>query len=996
MDNLRKENPGGDEVTGYLGVVLGIAAVVGSVFLAWCAIQLAGLALAYNAPFPTWAVAIAAGVAMRFAALAYRRERRLVSPRRGRALVALRVAAIALVAFMLLQPTLLKTRSRRIERTVAVLVDTSDSMRFDDGGWTPSERLSLANEAGLVRSDSLLAPSLEPLDYLARRLDPWLSADLAAGKAPPAYRKLVSQSRATARRLSRECASEPLASATNPVLRAFSRRLSTTLLPALEALAEGGPREGAAEALSVFTDDVAAVRAAADEAAWHALPTQSVARIAAFVATNRLSLALGVLTNSLPDLPDDYGVSYFSIGRHPVPTSLDALAAAARGEMRDEAQATATDYAAALEGVLAAVPSEELAGVLMLTDGLDNGDASVEPVARRLGSRGVRVSTVLVGGSTPPRDLALADISAPESVFLGDKVRVRAKVSATGARGSKAKVSLLLDGEKVDETTIPVSEDFLVRDFSLAHAPTNRGLARYELRIDEVEGERFPSNNAWKVDVAVSDDRTNVLLVDDYPRWDFRYLRNLFYARDKSVHLQYLLFHPDTILDADVTNRPPAASAARPFGEAEASALPENEAEWRKFDAIILGDVGPDVVTPEVQRTIAACVEERGALLVVIAGPRAMPHAYPEDAPLRALLPCVFPASSGDAGAWEPPERSYAIALTPSGRQHPVTQQSSSATENEQLWQSLPRCTWRFPVSDVKAGAEVIAYAAPEEDEAAPAVTAASAAGQIDAERALRARRAVIVAQSAGRGKVLQLNTDESWRLRYRVGDTRHHRFWGQVVRWGLGERLRGGTARLRVGTDRLTYTPHDGIRLLARVLDASGAPVADAAPVAVVEPLPPAGASTNAAPAAAAAVPAAHRVPLAYVADSQGLYEAMLPPLVETGAYRLSIESPGSLSGEGDDREVATTFFVAASRRPIEMAAVAARRDVPDALARWTGGRVVMPHEARTLSGAFGEKSRVVTEPLEISLWDNPWLLAALLATLVAEWVIRKVGGLV
>ena len=995
MDDLRKGTPGNDEITGYFGLVREIAAFVGSVFLAWCAIALGGLALAYNAPFPTWAAALAAGVAMRLAALAYRRERRLVTPRLGRTLVALRVTAIALVAFMLLQPTLLRTFSRRIERTVAVLVDTSDSMRFDDAGWTPSERLSLASAAGLVRPDSLLAPSLEPLDYLARRLEPWLAADLAAGsKPPPAYRKLVSQSRATARRLSRECEAEPLASSTNPVLRAFSRHLSTTLLPALETLAEGGPREAATQALAAFSEEVPVLRAAADETAWNALPAPQAERIAAFVATNRLSLALGVLTNSLPDLGDDYGVSYFSLGRQPVPTSPDALAAAARGEARDEAQATATDFAAALEGVLAAVPSEELAGVLMLTDGLDNGDASVEPVARRLGSRGVRVSTVLVGGSTPPRDLALADISAPESVFLGDKVRVRAKVSATGARGSEAKVSLLLDGEKVDETTIPVSEDFLVRDFSLAHAPTNRGLARYELRIDEIDGERFPSNNAWKVDVAVSDDRTNVLLVDDYPRWDFRYLRNLFYARDKSVHLQYYLVHPDTILDADVTNRPPAASAARPFGEAEAGALPENEAEWRKFDAIILGDVGPDVVPPDVQRTIAVCVEERGALLVAIAGPRAMPHAYPADAPLRALLPCVFGESAGD-GAWEAPERSYAIALTPTGRQHPVTQQSASATENEHVWQSLPRCTWRLPVDDVKAGAEVIAYAAPEEGAAAPAVTAASAAGQIDAERALRARRAVIVAQSAGRGKVLQLNTDESWRLRYRVGDTRHHRFWGQVVRWGLGERLRGGTARLRVGTDRLTYTPHDGIRLLARVLDASGGPVADAAPVAVVEPLPPAGASTNAAPVAAVA-PAAHRVPLAYVADSQGLYEAMLPPLAETGAYRLSIESPGKLSGEGDDREVATTFFVAASRRPIEMAAVAARRDVPEALARWTGGRVVAPHEARTLAGAFGEKSRVVTEPLEISLWDNPWLLAALLAALVAEWVLRKRGGLV
>ena len=66
------------------------------------------------------------------------------------------------------------------------------------------------------------------------------------------------------------------------------------------------------------------------------------------------------------------------------------------------------------------------------------------------------------------------------------------------------------------------------------------------MKIDPVEGELFPNNNEWDFDTAVSDDRTNVLIIDDRPRWEFRYLRNLFDSRDKSVHLQYVLLHPDT------------------------------------------------------------------------------------------------------------------------------------------------------------------------------------------------------------------------------------------------------------------------------------------------------------------------------------------------------------------------------------------------------------------------------------------------------------------
>lgn len=964
-----------------LSFLVEVAKFVGAVILAWCGFELAGLFVDYNSLFPTWAMALVTGAGMMLVAVAYRRERKLVSKRRGALLVGLRCLSFGIVAFMLMQPVLMRSLTRRIERTVAVVVDTSDSMRFDDGEWTPSERLSLAYGAGLAEPDDMLLPSLEPLEYLQRRLTPWLESDFADGKTPPAYRKLVSQSRSTARRLAKELGEKELADSTNAVLKAFSRQLGATLLPALESLERGGQRQAAAEALAAFAEGVPAVREAADEALWLSLPSNQVGRITAYTATNRLSLALATLTNALPNLAKDYDVKYFSLGRGIRPTSLQAL-----GEgLRDESQATATDFAAALEGVMAAVPSEQLAGVLMLTDGLDNGDAAIEPVARRLGARGVHVSTVMVGSAKPPRDLALADINAPESIFLGDKVRVRAKLSATLARGSEAKVSLLLDGEKIDESTIPVSEDLMVRDFSMAHAPTNNGLARYELRIDEIDGERFPSNNAWKVDVAVSDDRTHVLIVDDYPRWDFRYLRNLFYARDKSVHLQYYLVHPDTILGVDVTNHPPAASASRPFGDAEAGGLPESEEEWRKFDAIILGDVGPDVISNDVQEIIAKCVEERGSLLVSIAGPRAMPHAYPEDSPLRKLLPCVFETPGKDADFWSAPEKNYAIALTPSGRVHPVTQQSSSATENEQLWASLPKCTWRFPVLESKAGAEVIAYAQAEDDALdTPQMTAANAAELMDAEKASRDKRALIVAQSIGRGKVLELNTDESWRLRYRIGDTRHHRFWGQVVRWGLGERLRSGTQRLRVGTERMTYTPNDTVRILARVLDEKMVPVTDAPLVAVVTPE----GVTNATAEA--------RIPLAYVEDSQGLYEAMLPPIAETGAYKVAIDTPWKWSGEEEGSELSTMFFVAASRRPIEMAKVSASREKPDSLARWTGGRVVAPHEAASLENAFGEKSRVVTEPLEISLWDDKWLLILLSAALMAEWILRKRGGLV
>ena len=1007
-----------------------------AVAASWVILRLLGLVVAFGSTFPLWAMALVMGFGCVFIALFYRRERRLVSKQCGRWLVALRCASYCIAAFVIMQPILHRTVTRRIERTVAVLLDVSDSMRFTDDGWNPGERLSLARQAGLVRDKEVLLPSLETFASRMERLAPWLESDMAEGRAPSAFRRLASDTRKAAENLAEELSSPAVAAATNPALTALSRQLSSSAIPALRNLAPGGAFMASA-ALGEVRDLIPPARSAADELAWAVLGTNRQAAVAAYTDTNRFTLATAILTNSLRRLPSRYGVQHFELGRRLLPmTSALALT-------NQPAQSSATDVTTALESILTAIPSEQLAGVLLLTDGIHNGDAAVEPVARQLGARGVHVSSVLVGSSYAPFDLAVADISAPESVFLGDKVRVRGVLNASQASGKEAKISLLLDGEKVDETTIPISDDIFRREFALSHAPTNNGLARYELSIENIPGERFPSNNTWKVDVAVSDDRTHVLLVDDYPRWDFRYLRNLFYARDKSVHLQYVLMHPDKIEGVDVTNRPPAASASRPFGEAEAGALPESPEEWRKFDVVILGDIGPDVLTPEVQASLAECVQDRGALLVTSAGPRAMPHAFPTNSPLAALLPFDYDTVSvvvegnreqandatnkrtNDAtnkrineqtnkrDFWTAPEKAYSIALTPAGRQHPVMQQSSSMSENEQLWKSLPKCHWRFPIITARSGAEIIAYAEPEEDgdAVAEATTARNAAAQMEAERLRRERQAIIIAHNVGRGKVLALNTDESWRLRYRIGDVRHHRFWGQIIRWGLGERLRSGTAQLRVGTERMTYTPHEPVRIVARVLNPDFTPVTDATLRAAVRsaqrpeslespeglespgPSGPSGPSRPSRPSGPAESAIAD---FAYVPDSQGLYEAFIPPIVEPGAYTVTLLDPERYSGEGEGHEVSTMFFIASSRRPIEMANVSASRETVDALARWTGGRVVSPHEADELTEDFGEGSRTVREPVEIALWCRPWLFLLLVALVFAEWVLRKMRGLV
>lgn len=942
-------------------------------FLSLGGTELASLLLDFRTPVPMWlmALVLAAGIAL--IAKGYAHERGLISPGKGKILASLRTVSFLVLFFVLLEPVYVGTVSRNIERCVAVILDTSGSMRFTDRGWTPSEKVSLALSKGIAKKEDIPCPGIEKLAEALEELRPWiLHGGDQSGKKPGRYSDALKKALKLSIKLEGELKEKRGGHPSLPGLAALHSRLEGELTPRIK-LQFSVHTPLLAEAIDAAMQELPEARKELDALLLDSLAPEKLKALEEEISTNRLEIAEFLLSKTRAPLSENYTVRYFEMGRETHPAQLDGKTKPSG----DKINSGASDFSRALEHVSSAIPSEELAGILMVTDGIDNSDASPEPAARLLASRGVKISTLLVGGSEMPKDISIGDISAPESVFLGDKARVRVRIRATGCKGNAVKARLLLGEQTVDERPLKISEDFFERDVMLSHSPTNSGLASYEIAVDEIEGELFSENNRWKADIAVSDDRTHLLIADDFPRWEFRYLRNLFFARDKSVHLQYMLASPDSIKGIEATNRLVSASASRPFGEAEAGALPENEDEWKKFNTIILGDLPESLLTEEKQQIIARCVEERGALLVVIAGQRAMPHAYRPESTLRNLLPCTFPANAATGISDNPPEKEYMLKLTPVGKRHPVMRQSSSNAENEEFWNGIEPWKWRFPVSGIKPGAEILAYATLDGANAAPATLE-----EIDRERETRARRAIIAVHQVGKGKVLQINSDETWRLRYRAGDVHHHKFWGQVLRWGLGERLRSGNEFLRIGSEKLTYAPREQIRFMARILDKNLDPVGNAAPRALV--LPQHGENGGGKTASLAFSP---------VEGSQGLYEAFFSAPEKTGAYKISMENPEKY-GAGD--ECSTLFFVAAAKRPIEMSCVGAKDDTAKLLARLTAGRVFTPRDFEEIPFSFGEKKRTAIEPVEYSLRTSKWLLWLFLAALSAEWILKKRFGLV
>jgi hypothetical protein len=281
-------------------------------------------------------------------------------------------------------------------------------------------------------------------------------------------------------------------------------------------------------------------------------------------------------------------------------------------------------------------------------------------------------------------------------------------------------------------------------------------------------------------------------------------------------------------------------------------------------------------------------------------------------------------------------------------------------------------------VISVKEGAEILLTANDDgtglANEEAPREVGA-AIEDLARHREREAKQALLVTRQTGHGKVAALMTDRTWRLREGSGDTHHHQFWGNLVRWGAGPQLRSGNDRVALGTDQLTYTPDDPVLVTARLRDGDLNPLSDSTLRAEI---------TREGNQVAT-------VPLAPVAGSNGLHEGKAAPISEPGIYQIRIS--GKTTG-GNDAPTAR-FRVVGARGPVELADTTMDLPLLESAATASGGKVVKADDAAGLLPLFLSQETNRMEVRETPLWDNALVFGALALILTAEWWLRRSSGL-
>ncbi len=590
-------------------------------------------------------------------------------------------------------------------------------------------------------------------------------------------------------------------------------------------------------------------------------------------------------------------------------------------------QIASTNMAGPMEALL---EDSDLRALVLFGDGDWNDGGSPADVAMKFRIQGVPILTTTVGSRTALPDVEFLALEPPAFALVGKPLAIPYAIRSAMDRDLRVPVTLTdSDGQAVsEEILLPARSTF---EGTLTLTPRAVGKLALTIEVPIQSGELDESNNESTAEIDVREESLRVLLVESYPRWEYRYLRNAM-VRDPGVDVDCFLLHPDI--------------KAVGQGPHYLDAFPTRE-ELGEYDVVFVGDVGlgVDGLSPEQCTMLKGLVAEQASGLILMPGLGGHQLSlYESD--LEPLIPVELDEGAPHGHGSKIPAR---LLLTEAGRRSGLTKLAADERANAHLWEDLPGFQWHAASLKARAGTSVLAVHSSRDDG--------------------HGRIPLLVTKNYGTGKVLFMGTDGAWRWREGIEDKIHYRFWRQVVRWMAYQR------KMNAGESmRLFYTPdRPGVRslttLYANAMDAAGAPLLDATLTARIES------------------PSGRVSRLEFLADEGdwGLYRSSFRPL-EPGNHTITL-----VCRETQDQLMASLDVAGAA---LERLGLPARHDVMAELARISRGEVILaqglPRIEERLLGL--ETPPEVTR--RTRLWSHPLLGAILALAMAGFWIGRKLVG--
>ena len=445
---------------------------------------------------------------------------------------------------------------------------------------------------------------------------------------------------------------------------------------------------------------------------------------------------------------------------------------------------------------------DERCAVVLVTDGQHNCGGSPLETAKVAGGRNIPIFTVGIGALERPHDLAVLDVVAPQSVFFEDRVKGEVWLKDDMPAGQVFVLKIAEGSQTLWEKPLvtdrsnrrKVEFDFPIKELVAAKQRQSTAVEytsfplTLTVSIPPLPGEKEVTNNTSVIRCRAVTQKHKLLLLDGRPRWEFRYLRNLF-ERNPQWEVNAL------VAGTEVTDEWKRGDAPGQF--------PTSREALFAYDLIGFGEVPTKLLTAEELGWIKEFVGTRGGGLFFIAGQRDGLRDYVAG-PLGSLFPVEWLGKAVK-------ELPTCLQLTDRGTAFGPLRFTGSASGNATLWKQLPPPHW---VANAKAlpGAETLAEAL--------------MGGQ---------KLPAIVRRQFGAGQVLWMGIDETWRWRYDVADKYQDAFWHQLADAIMEPAYAAHNQFIALDAGAINYQVGDRAEIRVRLRDEHGRLIRTGHPLATL-----------------------------------------------------------------------------------------------------------------------------------------------------------------
>ncbi|HNK44737.1 MAG TPA: hypothetical protein PKL17_08140 [Pseudomonadota bacterium] len=692
-------------------------------------------------------------------------------------------------------------------------------------------------------------------------------------------------------------------------------------------------------------------------------------------AANHLRSQLG----ALGQWQKDHKVEFYSFGERLQSATWDSVTHPDPANLR----ADATRIREALSAVRQRYEGRDLAGVVMFSDGLDNGrlssglsfpnpeqlsfDADTQEFLRALD---VPVHTVAVG-KPGLRDIALTRVLADQFAFARTAVEVEARLQVFGAKaagfaGRHLPVTLRRDGVPVLTVDIEVQPE--QRDYRVVFpfTPDRVGKFLYDISVPVQPGEAISENNRRAFVLKVVREKIRVVHVSGRPSWDARFLRAALKS-DPNIDLVafFILRSP-----SDIEFAPSEETSLIPFPCQELF-----QDQLRSFDLLILQNFNYSAYCSQFLQPAIVPFVEGGGAVAMLGGDLSFSSGGYYGSEVSQILPVVLPPDelSGAPSSRLIDADPFVPKLTPAGRNHVVTALHLDVKENAQRWEQLPPLDGLNLVQKARQQATVLLSHPRLKDQDGNPMPVLSVA-------------------ELGKGRTLALQADSTWKWAFAPpqtgkaaakaeGDTRsttYQRFFDQAIRW----LIRDPSLRLlRVEVAETELRRGQPVRVEVRALGPDYQPVGKVEVSLSLQRI--AGTESG-----ATSEPLAESVMSKTLhTDEEGVGSIEWPQLPE-GGYRVIARAV--IAGRPtDDSDV---FLVRGIGRELE--APEADDRLLKLVSETTGGDHKKPGDSLMGLSFHPPHIEHVRDHRDIPLWDNPLVLAIAVTCFGLNWTLRRRWG--